>query len=94
MTTHFEWMISKDGLFLSLALSVVLQITLAIAVYIRLIRSSGLTVFIVSASNSLTFLTFQLTEAATHIKMRHPKKNFNTFLHIFSLCYQRCSISF
>lgn len=50
MMTHFERMISKDGLFLSL--SVVLQVTLAIAVYIRLIRSSGLTVFIVSASNS------------------------------------------
>lgn len=50
MMTNFERMISKDGLFLSL--SVVLQVTLAIAVYIRLIRSSGLTVFIVSASNS------------------------------------------
>lgn len=39
MTTQVEWMVSKDGL------SCLAGNTLAIAVYIRLIRSSGLTLF-------------------------------------------------
>lgn len=42
MTTQVEWMVSKDGL---IPLSCLAGNTLAIAVYIRLIRSSGLTLF-------------------------------------------------
>lgn len=42
MMTQVEWMVSKDGL---IPLSCLAGNTLAIAVYIRLIRSSGLTLF-------------------------------------------------
>lgn len=57
--------------------------TPAIAVNIRLICSPGLTLFsLCLLVVHEHFITFEVTKAATYIKLRHPK-TFNTFLHIF-----------
>lgn len=91
MMTQVEWKITKDGLF---SLSCLAGNTPALAVVIRLICSPGLTLFsLCLLVVHKHFITFEVTEAATYIKLRHPK-TFNTFLHIFSLCYQRCFISY
>ncbi len=87
MMTQVEWIITKDGLF---SLSCLAGNTPAIAVIIRLIRSPGLTLFSLCllVVHEHFNISFEVTEAATYIKLRHPK-TFNTFLHIFSLCYQK-----
>lgn len=91
MMTQVEWL-TKDGLF---SLSCLAGNTPAVAVILRLICSPGLTLFSLClvVVNEHFDITFEVREAATDIKLRHPK-TFNTFLHIFSLCYQRCFISY
>lgn len=65
-------------------------VTPATAVIIRLMCSPGLALFSLCllVVHKHFNLTSEVTEAATRIKLRHPK-TFNTFLHIFSLCYQK-----
>lgn len=68
-----------------------------VAVIIRLICSPGLTLFSLCllVVHEHFDITFEVTEAATYIKLRHPKKNLLILFYIsFSLCYQRCFISY
>lgn len=67
-----------------------------VAVIIRLICSPGLTVFIVSASSSWTFRHNVWSNRSSYLHLTETsKKNLLILFYIsFSLCYQRCFISY
>lgn len=72
MMTQVEWL-TKDGLF---SLSCLAGNTPAVAVILRLICSPGLTLFSLCllVVHEHFDITFEVREAATDIKLRHPKK--------------------